>query len=81
MQPTDSKNITGEYDPSIHGFDGMTCTSLSNRIQPFVENIIAHADELGGVFDFNLDLSRGRILCTSGLHFRTFLLRIYTDNE
>jgi choline dehydrogenase len=63
-QPTDGRNVTGEYDPSIHGFNGMTRTSLPNQIQLFQENIFAAADELGGVFDFNLDLNRGRMLGT-----------------
>lgn len=65
VQPTDGRNITGEYDPTIHSFDGMTRISLPNQLQkPFDENVFAAADELGGIFEFNLDMNSGKPLGT-----------------
>ncbi|EKM76823.1 hypothetical protein AGABI1DRAFT_77908 [Agaricus bisporus var. burnettii JB137-S8] len=66
MPPTDGRNITGEYDPTIHGYDGMTRVSLVNEVQnPFESNVFAAADELGGNFQFNLDMNNGTLLGTA----------------
>ncbi|KAF7777703.1 CAZyme family AA3 [Agaricus bisporus var. burnettii] len=66
VQPTDGRNITGEYDPTTHSFDGMTRISLPNQLQqPFDANVFAAADELGGNFKFNLDMNDGKPLGTA----------------
>jgi choline dehydrogenase len=61
VQPTDGRNITGDFDPAVHGFDGMTRVSLPNEVQPlFDERFFNAADELGGNFSFNLDTNAGK---------------------
>ncbi|EKM83239.1 hypothetical protein AGABI1DRAFT_111689 [Agaricus bisporus var. burnettii JB137-S8] len=63
MQPTDGRNITGDFDPAVHGFDGMTRISLPNQLQrDFDARFIKAADELGGKFSYNLDMNSGKPL-------------------
>lgn len=69
MQPTDGRNITGDFDPAVHGFDGMTRISLPNQLQrDFDARFIKAADELGGKFSYNLDMNSGKPL-GSGKYF------------
>jgi hypothetical protein len=77
MPPTDGRNITGDYDPAIHGFDGMSRVSLPNRVErPFDQNVFAAANELGGIFNVTLDWNSGNPLGTGEpfelLHFVVF---------
>jgi choline dehydrogenase len=66
VQPTDGRNITGDFNPAIHGFDGMTRTSLPNQLQrPLAERFFSAAVELGGNFEVNLDMNSGRPLGAS----------------
>ncbi|XP_006461554.1 hypothetical protein AGABI2DRAFT_205343 [Agaricus bisporus var. bisporus H97] len=66
VPPTDGRNITGEFNPVIHGYDGMTRISLPNRLElPFDTNVRAAADELGGNFEYKLDLNGGNPLGTT----------------
>jgi choline dehydrogenase len=65
VQPLDHRNITGEYNPTVHGFDGMTLITPANLLlKPFDEKIFAAADELRGNFEFNLDMNSGTSLGT-----------------
>ncbi|EKM83240.1 hypothetical protein AGABI1DRAFT_118556 [Agaricus bisporus var. burnettii JB137-S8] len=65
VQPQDGRNVTGEFNATTHGFDGITHVSLPNQLQkPFDENVFAAADELGGNFEFNLDMNSGKPLGT-----------------
>ncbi|KAF5349565.1 hypothetical protein D9756_008826 [Leucocoprinus leucothites] len=62
--PAEPRNTTGEFDPSVHGFKGMTLTSLPGHLQAIDNRVIAAADELGGDFKFNLDMNSGNPLGT-----------------
>jgi hypothetical protein len=65
IPPGDGRNISGEFNQSLHGFDGMTHISLPNQLQrPFDDNVFAAADELGGTFEFTLDMNNGTMLGT-----------------
>jgi len=57
--PADHHNTTGEYDPSIHSLTGINAVSLAGFPQSINENIIQASNELGGEFQFNLDMNSG----------------------
>ncbi|KAJ3722158.1 pyranose dehydrogenase [Lentinula guzmanii] len=60
--PADHHNTTGQYDPSIHSLDGINSVSLAGFPQSINENIIRTAIELGGIFQYNLDMNSGKPL-------------------
>jgi hypothetical protein len=63
VQPTDGRNISGNFDPAIHGFNGKTRVSLPNELQNLFDvKFINAANELGGNFKFNLDMNSGKPL-------------------
>lgn len=65
MPPTDGRNTTGEYNPAVHGFNGLSRVSLPNRVEnPFDRNVFAAANELGGIFNVTLDWNSGNPLGT-----------------
>ncbi|KAF7777702.1 CAZyme family AA3 [Agaricus bisporus var. burnettii] len=65
VQPTDGRNITGDFDPSIHGYDGMTQISVPNHLQKLFDmRCFEAADELRGNFEFTLDMNNGTLLGT-----------------
>ncbi|KAF9075441.1 aryl-alcohol oxidase [Rhodocollybia butyracea] len=57
--PADHHNTTGQYDPAIHSLTGINAVSLAGFPQSINENIIQASTELGGIFDFNLDMNSG----------------------
>jgi hypothetical protein len=66
VPPTDGRNITGDFDPAVHGFGGVTLISLPNQLQkPFDERFFNAANELGGNFKFNRDMNSGKPLGAS----------------
>ncbi|KAJ4471474.1 pyranose dehydrogenase [Lentinula aciculospora] len=60
--PADHHNTTGQYDPSIHSLDGMNTVSLAGFPQSINKNIIRASSELGGTFQYNLDMNSGNPL-------------------
>lgn len=73
VQPTDGRNITGDFDPSIHGYDGMTQISVPNHLQKLFDmRCFEAADELRGNFEFTLDMNNGTLLGTGG-YFKRLL--------
>ncbi|KAG6879365.1 hypothetical protein C0992_003283 [Termitomyces sp. T32_za158] len=60
--PTDHHNITGQFNPSFHGFDGLLGVSLPNDLVPIDPLVINATQELGGEFSFNLDYNDGEPL-------------------
>jgi hypothetical protein len=63
MQPTAGRNITGNFDPTIHGYHGKTHTTLPNELQEIFDvKFINAANELGGNFQYNLDTNSGKPL-------------------
>lgn len=58
------RDAAGKYDPSVHDFGGKTFVSLPGYPQSIDSRVIAAADELGGEFEFNLDMNSGYPLGT-----------------
>jgi hypothetical protein len=66
MQPTGGMNITGDFNPTIHGYDGPIRVSLPNDFQKIFDvKFFEAADELGGDFKFNADMNSGNPLGSS----------------
>ncbi|THH15922.1 hypothetical protein EW146_g4630 [Bondarzewia mesenterica] len=55
----DGHNTTGQYDPRIHGKDGIIGVSLPNYSYEIDPLVTAASDELGGDFSFVLDYNSG----------------------
>ncbi|KAG6899572.1 hypothetical protein C0993_009151 [Termitomyces sp. T159_Od127] len=60
--PADNHNTSGQLDPSIHGTNGLITTSLDGFPVPINQNILTAAKQLGGDFQFNLDVNSGNPL-------------------
>ncbi|KAG6917039.1 hypothetical protein DXG01_004091 [Tephrocybe rancida] len=60
--PTDNHNITGQFDPSVHGFNGLAGVSLPNFQTPIDPKVINATQQLGGEFAFNKDYNSGKPL-------------------
>lgn len=74
MPPTDGRNISGEFIPAAHGFDGMIRTCLPNQYQEqFDKRYFEAIDELGGNFALNLDTNSGKPLGAGGF-FRVYMM-------
>jgi choline dehydrogenase len=67
MQPTSGMNVTGDFNPAIHGYDGPIRVSLPNDFQKIFDvKFFQAADELGGIFNYNVDMNSGNPLGSSG---------------
>ncbi|KAG6916121.1 hypothetical protein DXG01_008352 [Tephrocybe rancida] len=60
--PADRHNTTGQHDPSVHGFNGMTSVSLAGFPSSIDSRVINTSALLGGDFRFNLDQNSGKSL-------------------
>ena len=67
-QPVDGHNTTGQFDPNIHGFNGITSTTLSGFPTPIDGRVIAAAAQLGGDHKFVQDYNSGNGLGVGELH-------------
>ncbi|KAJ7650798.1 alcohol oxidase [Roridomyces roridus] len=56
--PSDNHNITGEFDPAVHGFDGVNSVTLPGFPSPPDAHVIQATTELEE-FKFNLDMNSG----------------------
>lgn len=61
-QPKDGHNISSQFDPDVHSFDGVTSVSLAGYPTAIDNMVIQAADELGGEYAFNLDMNSGNPL-------------------
>ncbi|KAJ3709833.1 hypothetical protein C8R42DRAFT_705880 [Lentinula raphanica] len=59
--PADHHNTTGQYDPSIHSSEGINSVSLAGFPQSINEDIVRTSSELGGIFQYNLDMNSGSL--------------------
>ncbi|KAJ8497096.1 hypothetical protein ONZ45_g12198 [Pleurotus djamor] len=57
----DGHDLTGQYDPSVHGFHGVTSVTLSTPIYPAHDLILQVARD-SAEFPFNLDVNSGKPL-------------------
>ncbi|SJL14174.1 uncharacterized protein ARMOST_17629 [Armillaria ostoyae] len=59
VAPADHHNITGEFNPSVHNYDGMTSVSLPGFPQTIDERITQATGELPDEFPYNRDINSG----------------------
>ena len=57
--PVDHHNTTGQFDPSVHGFNGINSVSLAGFPTPIDGRVINTTKQLAGDFPFNLDQNSG----------------------
>ncbi|KIK61550.1 hypothetical protein GYMLUDRAFT_224388 [Collybiopsis luxurians FD-317 M1] len=60
--PADGHNTTGQFNPSIHSTTGINPVSLAGFPLPIDPLGLQAAQELGGIFAFNLDYNSGNPL-------------------
>ncbi|KAF9460634.1 alcohol oxidase [Collybia nuda] len=60
--PVDNHNTAGQFDPSLHGFNGEVGVSLSGEPTFIDGKVITATSQLGGDFAFNLDMNSGNEL-------------------
>ncbi|TFK33728.1 aryl-alcohol-oxidase from pleurotus Eryingii [Crucibulum laeve] len=60
--PVDGHNTTGQFDPTIHGTDGMLPISLPGFSQSIDDRIIETTKQLSNEFPFNEDMNSGNHL-------------------
>ncbi|KAJ6588648.1 alcohol oxidase [Mycena capillaripes] len=56
--PVDHHNTTGQFNPAVHGFDGINSVTLSGSPSPIDSRVIGTTTELSE-FPFNLDMNSG----------------------
>ncbi|KIK60265.1 hypothetical protein GYMLUDRAFT_244688 [Collybiopsis luxurians FD-317 M1] len=58
--PADHHNITGQFNPAIHNMNGgMHAVSLAGFPTPIDSMVFEAGKQLGGIFEFNLDVNSG----------------------
>lgn len=57
--PADNHNITGQFDPSVHGYNGILSVSLTGYPTPIDGRVMETIAYLGGEFSFNQDMNSG----------------------
>ncbi|KAJ3511702.1 hypothetical protein NLJ89_g3945 [Agrocybe chaxingu] len=60
--PSDRHNTTRQFDPSVHGFDGLNSVSLPGAPTVIDDRFEVAIDQLGGEFTYNLDVNSGSML-------------------
>ncbi|KAJ7693406.1 alcohol oxidase [Mycena rosella] len=58
VQTSDHHNITGQFNPAVHGFNGINTVSLAGFPSPIDDRVIETTTELAE-FPFNLDMNSG----------------------
>ncbi|KAJ7497617.1 alcohol oxidase [Mycena latifolia] len=59
--PADKHNTTGQFNPAVHGFEGINTVSLAGFPSPISGRVIETTSELSE-FPFNLDMNSGNPL-------------------
>jgi len=60
--PADHHNTTGQFDPAVHGFNGINAVSLPGYIFPLDQRVIQATREMPGEFPFVKDMNSGNHL-------------------
>ncbi|KAF8581448.1 GMC oxidoreductase [Ramaria rubella] len=58
-EPADHHNTTGQFDPAIHGFHGITSVSLPGFSQAIDDRVLQTTVELPNEFPYNEDVNSG----------------------
>ena len=61
-QPVDGHDISGQYNPSIHGTNGLLYTTLPGYPNPLDGPVVNASNELGGIYKFKVDYNDGNML-------------------
>ncbi|KAG6917871.1 hypothetical protein DXG01_000641 [Tephrocybe rancida] len=61
-QPADQHDTTGQYDPLVHGFQGMNSVSLPGFQHEIDRRVVQTTRELPEEFPFNVDMNSGHQL-------------------
>lgn len=72
--PSDGHDTRGDFDPSVHGFDGMMFTSLPSDPQPIDHMVYQVPNELPSDFPRLLDMNSGRPLGLGKIRSVTFCI-------
>ncbi|KIJ28588.1 GMC oxidoreductase [Sphaerobolus stellatus SS14] len=59
---TDHHNTAGQFNPAVHGFNGINSVSLPGFAFPYTPLIIKATQQLPNDFPFNLDMNSGKPL-------------------
>jgi len=70
VPPADGRDTTGEWDPSLHGKDGIAALSLPGYKTPFDARVLAAMKEKPNEFPFVLDQNSGNPLGTGWAQLR-----------
>lgn len=74
--PADNHNTTGQFEPSVHGFDGVTSVCLPGFPQGTDDRILRVTAELPDEFPYNRDYNSGKPLGVGVYrYFGIFFLR------
>ncbi|TFK22283.1 aryl-alcohol oxidase [Coprinopsis marcescibilis] len=57
--PNSGRNITGEFNPAVHGFSGAVSVSLGNDEPYLLDRLGLESVDLHEEFNFNLDMNSG----------------------
>ncbi|KAJ7761112.1 aryl-alcohol oxidase precursor [Mycena metata] len=63
-QPVDHHNTAGQFDPAVHGFDGINAVTLASYANDFDSQVFEVTKELESEFPFNLDMNSGNPIGT-----------------
>ncbi|KIJ57097.1 GMC oxidoreductase [Sphaerobolus stellatus SS14] len=61
-EPTDHHNTAGQFNPAVHGFQGINAVSLAGFPSSIDDRVIQTTKQLSGEFPFNLDMNSGKPL-------------------
>ncbi|RXW17381.1 hypothetical protein EST38_g8468 [Candolleomyces aberdarensis] len=79
VAPADGHNTVGQFDPTVHGRDGMTMVSLPSYNQTATDGrTIEATKQLGPEFKFNLDMNSGNPL---GVELQAQALEQWLQNK
>ncbi|KAG7439444.1 aryl-alcohol oxidase precursor [Guyanagaster necrorhizus] len=59
VQPADHHNTTGQFNPEVHGFDGILSITLPGYPRGTDQRVIQTTSDLADEFPFNLDMNSG----------------------
>lgn len=60
QNPVDNHDISEQFDPNVHGFNGKVAVTLPGLLHPPVDSAtLQAAQQLGSDFRFNLDMNSG----------------------
>lgn len=60
--PADNHDTTGQFNPEVHGFNGINAVSLSGFPHSIDSRVIQTTSQLPEEFPFNLDMNSGNPL-------------------